>query len=592
MSELKTSVVIDLAGNLAQRAQRYGRALTGFSDRGQRDLSRLSRTATTLGNNLDRLAGRTSAVIIGAGTAYAAARQVMDSAQLDKKLILVQQTAGATKEQAAALRNELFLMAAQTGQSIDSLLNGFGSLVQSGQSWASSLATLKAINPAMAVTASRAEDLSSALTVASEAYDFDLSNIQTATDLLDMMANAASLGQLELEDLSSTFSRTAVNANSAGFGIEQLLGMTEVMSYTEANPERLATLVDSTMRIFTNQKYLEGAQAATGVNFYDASGTRRNPLDVLSDIAVKYQQLGADVDRDKALSAAFGNVDLDTMRGLRVLLSKGTLDDVKTFSDQIKESSGYIENKLPEAIDNSVVQANRLKSVLKEAADGFAQPINETITDVIQYLLDDKNLTGGELLAGGAAGLLGGALLLKGGGKLLKSVGGLGAGVATGKALEQVGVQPVYVVNMPGGGMGGLADAVGGGKGAGRFGRMGAGLASAGRFALTRATPLAAAGAGGYLIGDKLINPMIDGTAFGNGVGKFTASILASLGNNEARAALDADPDSDYTPGGNRRQRRSSSHIKVEVSDERVSVKSVRSDGMDLDVSGSSMVMP
>ena len=49
MSELKTSVVIDLAGNLAQRAQRYGRALTGFSDRGQRDLSRLSRTATTLG---------------------------------------------------------------------------------------------------------------------------------------------------------------------------------------------------------------------------------------------------------------------------------------------------------------------------------------------------------------------------------------------------------------------------------------------------------------------------------------------------------------------------------------------------------------
>ena len=163
MSELRTSVVIDLAGNLQRRAQQYGRALTGFSERGQRDMSRLSAASTTAGRSLDMLAGRTTAIIAGAGAAYAASSQVIDSARLDKKLIQIQQTAGATAEQSAELRKELLAMQQQTGQSLDSLLSGFNNLVQAGLDWEKSLATVKAINPALAVTGSQAEVLSLSL---------------------------------------------------------------------------------------------------------------------------------------------------------------------------------------------------------------------------------------------------------------------------------------------------------------------------------------------------------------------------------------------------------------------------------------------
>ena len=596
MADFKTSVIIDLTGNLTTRAKQYGRAIGDFSGRGQRDLKMLTRSADTLGKTLDRMAGRTTGIIAGAGTAYVATRQVMESAKLDKQLIQIQQTAGATTEQAAALRKELFLMALQTGQSLESLLGGFNNLIQAGQSWEQSLATVKAINPAMAVTGSQAEVLSSALTVAAEAFDFDLSQVEIATDLLDRMTYAGRLGNAELEDLSGIFARVGVNAKSAGFDLNQTLGLIEQLSLVERNPERLATLVDSTMRIFTNQKYLDKAASATGVSFYNADGGRRGALDVLDDIAARYQRLNSDIDRDQALSAAFGEVDLDTLRGLRVLLNEGTLNSAREMSVQISQAGGTIAHDLPGALENAVDQAARLKSVLKEAADGFAQPINQTIQDGIKYLLDDLGLSGGELLAGGAAGILGGGLLMKGSGKLLQRLGGLGAGAGTGKALEQIGIQPVYVVNM-GEGMGGLESLI---KGKGPFnpagpvsspGRFGSAVASAGRFALTRGTPLAAAGAAGYGIGTLINDNFVDGTEFGHSVGKLTATILAALGNDTARAALAADPDNEYTPGGNRRAQRSG-RIKIDVSDTRVHVNSVQSDNMDLDVSGSNMVMP
>lgn len=602
MTELRTSVVIDLAGNLTQRAQQYGRSLSGFSDRGQRDLGRMSLAAQSAGRNLDGLAGRTAAVVAGAGAAYAGYRQVIDSAQLDKKLINIQQTAGATAEQTAELRKELFLMSLQTGQSLDSLLGGFNNLIQAGQGWAEALATIKAINPAMAVTGSQAEVLSGALTVAAQSFDFDLSKAENSVDILDRMTKAGRLGNAELEDLSSIFARVGINANAAGLEFDQTLGLIEQLSLMERNPERLATLVDSTLRIFTNQKYLDKAAQATGVTFYNAEGERRAALDVLDDIAAGYQKFKTDAQRDQGLSLAFGEVDLDTMRGLRVLLSGDTLNQARQMSAEIANAGGTIANDLSGALENSVDQVSRLKSVLKEAADGFAQPINETIQDAIKYLLDDKKFSGGELLAGGAAGILGGALLLKGSGKLLGKLGGLGAGVAVGKGLEELaGVQPVYVVNMPGMGLGSgdLMPRLPGGRGtsvprlpapAGAAASAGV-LGRAGAFFGTRAVPVLAAGAAGWEIGDKLINPMLEGTEASHQIGKFVATIMAGLGSQTARQALEYDrTDETHTPPGSRRRQRERTQLDIKVSDDRISIKVPNAENMDVDISGASML--
>jgi TP901 family phage tail tape measure protein len=410
--------------------------------------------------------------------------------------------------------------------------------------------------------------LASAVGVAGEAFKFDLSNPKTAISLIDQMTEAGRLGNAELEDLSSIFARVGVNAKSAGLGFADTLGFIEQLSMIERNPERLATLADSTLRLFNNAKYMERAQRVTGVSFYNAEGDRRAAFDVLGDIAKQYQQLETDQQRSSAIEAAFGNADLDTIKGLRTLLSGDAIAGARTKTRDIANSAGTISKDLEEALSNSVDQVARLKNALSSAADEFAKPINEAVENAVKYLLDEQNLSGKEILGGGVAAAAGGLALAKGGGKLLQRFGGVGAGVAAGKALEEVaGVQPVYVVNMPGGGLGGGPGK--GGLGGRRGGRAGlprhrvnrlsnwqvarrapslrmipaAGLGAMG----TAGLAVGGAGAAGYGVGTLLNNNLLTdkgplgtetGRDIGEAIGEGVARALAALGFDEAQRAV------------------------------------------------------
>ncbi len=160
--------------------------------------------------------------------------------------------------------------------------------------------------------------------------------------------------------------------------------------------------------------------------------------------------MSSDLQRDKFIQGAFGAADLDTQKGLAALLKGSALKDARAMTEAIKNAGGTIARDLPDAIDNSVDQVGRLKSALGEAADRFAQPINDVIKDAVKYLLDDKKISGTEMLVGGAAAgaiglgatkVIGGLILSRLGGKLKGGLGGLG-GLAGGS-----GPIPVYVVN-------------------------------------------------------------------------------------------------------------------------------------------------
>ena len=293
MSNLRTSVVLDLTGNLAARAKSYGATLGNMASRGARSMDLLRRSALAAGRGLDAVSNRYVSAVGSMALAYKGAQAVMKSASLDKQLIRVRQTAGATKSQAASLRAELHAMSQQTGVAVDGLLVGFNNLVQSGLSWEASLATIKATNKAIAVTGAEANVLTSGLTVAAEAFGFDLTQPGLAVALLDKMTVGGRLGKAELEDLSAIFARVGINAKRAGLSFDDTLGFVEELSYLAENPDRLATLADSTLRLFTNQNYLRAAARATKVNFYDDKGQKRAAFDVLDDIAKKYKSLNS-----------------------------------------------------------------------------------------------------------------------------------------------------------------------------------------------------------------------------------------------------------------------------------------------------------
>ena len=453
MANLRTSFTLDLGGNLITRAKAFSTSISGMARQIRSSLGGLNGVAAQAGKGLEALTGRYATGIAGLGVSYKAAQAVMDSARLDKGLMRTSQTMGLTAQQAEETRRALFAMSRDTGQSVDDLKAGFDRLGASGMSYEQALASIRAINPAMAVTGASADQLASALSVAGEIFKFDLSRPETAVRLLDQMTAAGRLGNAELEDLSSIFARVGGSAKNAGLSFGESLAFIEQLSLIEKEPERLATLADSTLRLFTNQNYLKEAADATGVKFYDAKGERRAAFDVLQDIARKYQQFKTDAQRDKAFAQAFGKTDLDTQRGLRALFDSGVLVNLAKLNAEIEGASGTIARDLPNAINNSVDQVGRLKAALSQAADDFARPFNEAIAGGIAMLLDGEGLSGKQLLGGAAAAGIAGYGALKLAGLGLSRLGGKAAGGLVSTVARQAGLAglklplPVYVVN-------------------------------------------------------------------------------------------------------------------------------------------------
>ena len=544
---------------------------------------------------------------------------LMQSARMDKGLVQIGQTAGMTRTEVAELRRELFRMAGDTGQQVDDLQLGFNNAVQAGLKFREALPVIDATNKAMAVTGASADRLTASLSVAGTAYQFDLAKPGMAISLLDKMTVAGRQGNAELQNLSDIFGRVGVNAASAGLSFDKTLGFIEALSLVERQPERLATLADSTLRLFTNLNYMKEAAQATNVRFFEKDGSRRDPVAVLRDVKKEYDKLTTDKDRALFMQKAFGKADLDTIKGLKTLLGGDMLGKVDEFAKAIGDAGGTIEKNLPEAISNAVDQTGRLKAELRKAADDFAKPINDALAKTIQWGMDKKEngglgLSGKEMIVGGSALALGTLAAARYGGMALgglaKRFGGTAAGVAEGKALETAaGVTPVFVVNWPasigGSAVGEIAaTAAGSAAGAGTAGKVAsrakslavlagglplsawgsmgaAGLATAGAGVM-------AAGAGGYAVGTGINKAFIEGTAVGDKIGEGVARVLALFGNEEARRAVEIND--------KLREAKIGGEVRIRIDqDGRVSSMSARSDNRDVPLSvdgGMMMVAP
>lgn len=397
-------------------------------------------------------------------------QQFRMSAQLDKDLTQIGQTAGASTRQISTMRADFFRMGKESGENIENLKSGFDSLVQSGLNMREATSTLDGINIAMAVTGVKAETLSSALTVAGTHFDFDLAKPGQALAMLDKLTVAGRLGNAELGSLAPTFSRVGVSAKAAGMSYDKTLAFIEALSLAEKNPERLGTLVNSSLRMFTDGRYMDKTQQGLGMHnlFFDKKGARRDVFEVFGEIQTKYKALKTDQQRASFIQKGFGEMDTETKTGIQLMLNGPNLEKARAFEAIIGDAGGTLKRNFNEATMNLITQGGRLKNTMRDAADGFIKPVNETMAAWIQFMLAEKKNGGLELsgkqIVGGTAGIIAATYIAsKAGNKLLgawanKKIGSselsTAVGIAEGKALQAAaGVTPVFVVNWPGSGV-------------------------------------------------------------------------------------------------------------------------------------------
>lgn len=455
-----------------------------------RSLRTLKGIAAGVRQEFDRikgLGGTAQGQLAGLGVGVGVVAGLTGSARLDRQLIRTQQTAGLDGAQREEWRGEQWNLAKKYGIEREQVQTGFDTLIASGLSYDQAKQSSDAIAQATTVSGSDSSVLADALITGSSAFDIDLSKGGAALDMLQKMTVAGRQGSAELENLSSIFPKVGQDAKRAGMSFEQTLSFVETLSLIEKEPDRLGTLAQSTLRMFNNGQYRNDVTKATGVQFFDKKGQMRDTADVFTDLKNKYQKLTTDKDRARFMSVAFGKFDQDTQKGISAFLSGDRLDKFKSNTKEIKGAKPIFESDLKDNMESATAVGARTKATLQQAMDRMAVPLNKELSKMGRYLLDDLNLSGGDLLAGGAALGIGGyyagrGAKAAGGAVLNKLFGGADVlkNVAVGKALEEAaGVTPVFITNWPSnmgaGGMPGvadIADAATGGKGKGKGGLL------------------------------------------------------------------------------------------------------------------------
>ncbi|MFW9266513.1 phage tail tape measure protein [Pseudomonas sp. NR3] len=446
---------------LRQSVERTESAFHRLAQNGGRNLQTLKAVAAGVRKEFDRIKSLGSSAqgqLAGLGVGIGAVAGLTGSARLDRQLIRTKQTANMSPEQKDDWKNKGFRIAKDYGLSRESVDSGFNTLIASGMDYGPAKKTADAIGQASTITGADSAVLGKAVVAAASAFNIDLNKGGAALDLLQKMTVAGRLGTAELEHLSDLFPKIGGVASAAGMSIEQALAFTEALSKVEQQPDRLGTLAESTLRVFSNKQYRDQITNSSGVGFFNKDGTSKNPLAVFEELKRKYSAMKTDEQRAKFMGVVFKGMDQDTVRGMRSMLTGERLDDFRNGATTLQKAEPIFNSDLKENTNSASGTAARMKASLGEAIDRMATPINKTFADMGSYLLDDLNLSGEQMLAGGAAlgvgGYYAGRGAKAGAGALLNRVMGgpeTLKNIAVGKVLEEAtGVTSVFVTNWPG----------------------------------------------------------------------------------------------------------------------------------------------
>lgn len=506
---------------LREGTDKAGRSMLNLKNLAGRARAELGRIKGAVGSGIGSMFKDIPGKLAGLGMGYMAYRQLVSSAQLDRQLVRTQQTAGMSKEEIGEWRNTSFKLGEKYGVERPQSQSGFDTLIASGLTYDQAKVAIDAIAQAVAVTGAEANILAKALITASSAFKIDLGNPGAALDLLQKMTVAGRLGNAELENLSSIFPVIGQDAVKAGMSIEEALSFVEVLSTSEMEPSRLATLAKSSLRLFTNKTYSDQVTKATKIPFFEKDGKRRNPADVYSDISTQYSRLDTDKERSIYLGKVLKSMDQETVTGTGSWLSSGAIQQFRNNSHKIEDAGPLFNSNLKDNVESATGTAGRMRATLLHLTDRASQPINATFARVGTAMLDAIQASGDSafnpdyvntitgiftgagipgaatlaenLLGGGVEGLFGGANTMR--------------QVITGQVLQDAtGVTPVYVVNFPSDAK--LpevnAEAMRGGKG--KALAIGAGVLAAG----------AAIGAGAYYVKNKYFSEDNSDSQVGN----------------------------------------------------------------------------
>lgn len=485
MGELKTSIVIDVSGNLERMAARYTRTLERFGETGRRHLVSLSRAADDAGRVLDRVGNRYTALVTGAA-ALGTAKMVMD---LELRFVRLGIQAGKGAEEIDALKRSIFDVAQASDIRVDpgQITGAIEAIVEKTGDLGFARDNLR--NIALAIQATGAEG-SAIGEIMAEFQKMGVKAPQEVLRAIDTLNVQGKEGAFTLNNLAALGPRVITAYTALGrTGVPALREMgaaLQVIRMGTGEARQAATAFEAVLRTLADPEKIKELKAVAGIDVFDPEKLKKGErvLRPINELMVEIvKKSGGDMVK---LNQVF---DAEAVRAFNQAASEfrrtGQLETLEKFMRVQGDGKTTMEDSARAAQTASAAITNLFTAWKRFADSNLTGPI-QSLANLLNSLSSEKMNTVMQSLKW--AGLaLGGALVLRKVGGVFTKGGapGVGGGFAGGMAgaLGGGGMPiPVYVVNKH---LSLTPDAWTGGAGgaAGKLGKVGGVLAGVGRAA-------------------------------------------------------------------------------------------------------------
>lgn len=478
-NELRTSVVMDLRGNLERQARRYEGAMRGLATSGQRHMGRLSRATAGAGRMLDRVGNRWTALATGAG-AFGTVRNLV---ALEERFTRLGIQAGKSEEQMDALREKIFETARQPEIRVDpaQITSAIEAIVEKTGDLEFAEQNIRNIGAVISATGAQGTNIGQ---IMAEFQKMDIRAPQEVLRTIDTLNEQGKAGAFTLKDLAALGPRV-VNAYTAmgrtgPQAIREMGATLQVVMRGVGEANNTATAFEALLRTLQDAKKIEMLQGA-GIQVFDPEALKEG-----EQILRPINELMVDiVDRVDGRASMLSKVfDAEAMRSFNSIISEynsngGNITTLERFMGVQADGTATLEDSA-RAADTAGGALRNLSSAWQSFADSNLSEHIQAAADALNSL-DQETVDRWLKIAGMAAGGIGGLYALRSLGRLgvdlgrgakgiwgagRSTTGGIAGNGGLGGVARQAAPLPVYVTNwgsMPGGRSAGRTTRKGGG---------------------------------------------------------------------------------------------------------------------------------
>jgi len=450
-NRLDTEIVINLAGNLTAKARQYGANMSEFARRNERAMALVKATSAAAGRGLDALGSRYTGIVAG----FAGSAMLRNFTQVDRRMTRMGIAAEKTRAEMSTMLSgmqDASIKFRVDDSEVVSAVEKVGTVtgdIDFGYK------NRNAISASIAGSGGTGESIGGLF---SNFTKFQIQNEREAILAMDTLNRLGKEGAFELKDIAEkgvrAFSMYAAAGGRGVAGVKDVGVVLESAIDATGDRDTAATATENLIRDLQNPKVAK-ALKANGIDVFGKDGRMRELPTLLSEVAKKSGNKGAEKQSARLLGAGFNQ---DSILLISSVTSGKGAENLKRYQAVVGDGTGIMNDAAYAAKDfTSAIQSlsnvwdkfstNQLASPVQELADALNSVDQDTVQNWLEIGKNVAIATGGLVVARKAFQIGKGAYdFLRPGKK------GIPAGVAD---VFGSGVMPVYVTNMPGGGMGG-----------------------------------------------------------------------------------------------------------------------------------------